>query len=166
MLAGNSFPCVSAFPTAISRILQSGSGATMVCYSGSISVKTSGKDDIHDITDLVRSQVSKSGIKNGLACVFVVGSTAAVTTVEFEPGLVKDLQEAMERLYPKGIEYEHHLRWGDGNGHSHVRASMIGCSLTIPVKDGDLILGTWQQIVLMELDTRARSRDVIVQITG
>jgi secondary thiamine-phosphate synthase enzyme len=138
----------------------------MVCYSGSISVKTSGKDDIHDITDLVRSQVSESGIKNGLACVFVVGSTAAVTTVEFEPGLVKDLQEAMERLYPKGIEYEHHLRWGDGNGHSHVRASMIGCSLTIPVKDGDLILGTWQQIVLMELDTRARSRDVIVQITG
>ena len=103
---------------------------------------------------------------DGIACVFVSGSTAAVTTVEFEPGLVKDLQEAMERLYPKGIEYEHHLRWGDGNGHSHVRASMLGPSLVVPFKGGELMLGTWQQIVLMELDVRARSRDIVVQVIG
>ena len=129
-------------------------------------MKTSGRDDIHDITQQVQRQVSESGMKDGIACVFVSGSTAAVTTVEFEPGLVKDLQEAMERLYPKGIEYEHHLRWGDGNGHSHVRASMLGPSLVVPFKGGELILGTWQQIVLMELDVRARSRDIVVQVIG
>jgi len=129
-------------------------------------LKTSGRDDIHDITQQVQRQVSESGMKDGIACVFVSGSTAAVTTVEFEPGLVKDLQEAMERLYPKGIEYEHHLRWGDGNGYSHVRASMLGPSLVVPFKGGELILGTWQQIVLMELDVRARSRDIVVQVIG
>ena len=129
-------------------------------------MKTSGRDDIHDITQQVRQQVSESGMKDGIACVFVSGSTAAVTTVEFEPGLVKDMQEAMERLYPKGIEYEHHLRWGDGNGHSHVRASMLGPSLVVPFKGGELTLGTWQQIILMELDVRARSRDVVVQVIG
>ena len=129
-------------------------------------MKTSGRDDIHDITQQVQRQVSESGMKDGIACVFVSGSTAAVTTVEFEPGLVKDLQEAMERLYPKGIEYEHHLRWGDGNGHSHVRASMLGPSLVGPFKGGELLLGTWQQIVLMELDVRARSRDIVVQVIG
>lgn len=129
-------------------------------------MKTSGRDDIHDITQQVRQQVSESGMMDGIACVFVSGSTAAVTTVEFEPGLVKDLQEAMERLYPKGIEYEHHLRWGDGNGHSHVRASMLGPSLVVPFKGGELLLGTWQQIVLMELDVRARSRGIVVQVIG
>ena len=129
-------------------------------------MKTSGRDDIHDITQQVQRQVSESGMKDGIACVFVSGSTAALTTVEFEPGLVKDLQEAMDRLYPKGIEYEHHLRWGDGNGHSHVRASMLGPSLVVPFKGGELMLGTWQQIVLMELDVRARSRDIVVQVIG
>lgn len=138
----------------------------MVCFSGSISLKTHGKNDIHDITGSVQSQVSKSGIREGMACVFVVGSTGAVTTVEYEPGLVSDLQDAMERLYPRGIEYEHHRRWGDGNGHSHVRASMIGPSLTVPVSGGALMLGTWQQIVFMELDVRARSRELIVQVVG
>ena len=138
----------------------------MASFTGSFSLKTSGRDDIHDITQQVRQQVSESGMMDGIACVFVSGSTAAVTTVEFEPGLVKDLQEAMERLYPKGIEYEHHLRWGDGNGHSHVRASMLGPSLVVPFKGGELMLGTWQQIVLMELDVRARSRDIVVQVIG
>jgi secondary thiamine-phosphate synthase enzyme len=138
----------------------------MACFTGSFSIKTSGRDDIHDITQQVQRQVSESGIKDGTACVFVSGSTAAVTTVEFEPGLVKDLQEAMERLYPKGIEYEHHLRWGDGNGHSHVRASLVGPSLVVPFKGGELILGTWQQIVLLELDVRARSREIVVQVVG
>ena len=138
----------------------------MTSFTGSFSIKTSGRDDIHDITEQVRRQVAESGIKNGMACIFVSGSTAAVTTIEYEPGLVKDLQEAMERLYPKGIDYEHHLRWGDGNGHSHIRASMLGPSLVVPFKNGELILGTWQQIILMELDVRARSRELVVQIIG
>jgi secondary thiamine-phosphate synthase enzyme len=98
--------------------------------------------------------------------VFVAGSTAAVTTVEYEPGLVADMHEAMDRLYPKDLEYEHHLRWGDGNGHSHVRASFLGPSLSVPVVDGRLLLGTWQQIVFMELDNKPRTREVFVQIVG
>lgn len=138
----------------------------MACFTASISLKTSGKDDIHDITQQVQEQVSKSKIREGIACVFVVGSTAAVTTVEYEPGLVKDLQEAMDRLYPKDIDYEHHLRWGDGNGHSHVRASMLGPSIVIPTRGGELMLGTWQQIVLLELDNKARTREIVVQVIG
>lgn len=131
-----------------------------------MSIKTHAKDEIIDITDKVQDIVSKSGIDNGLACIFVAGSTAAVTTVEFEPGLVKDLNEAMDRLYPKGIDYDHHRRWGDGNGHSHVRASLVGPSLTVPIVDGRLLLGTWQQIVFLEFDNKPRSREVAVQIVG
>jgi len=129
-------------------------------------VKTQAKDEIIDITGKVQDIVSKSGIDNGLACIFVAGSTAAVTTVEFEPGLVKDLNEAMDRLYPKGIDYDHHRRWGDGNGHSHVRASLVGPSLTVPIVDGRLLLGTWQQVVFLEFDNKPRSREIAVQIVG
>jgi len=134
--------------------------------SGTVCLRTSAKDEIIDITDKVQDIVSKSGIDNGLACMFVAGSTAAVTTVEFEPGLVKDLKEAMDRLYPRGIDYEHHRRWGDGNGHSHVRAALVGPSLTVPIVDGRLLLGTWQQIVFLEFDNKPRSREVAVQIVG
>ena len=133
---------------------------------GALSVKTQAKDEIIDITGKVQDIVSKSGIDNGLACIFVAGSTAAVTTVEFEPGLVKDLNEAMDRLYPKGIDYDHHRRWGDGNGHSHVRASLVGPSLTVPIVDGRLLLGTWQQVVFLEFDNKPRSREIAVQIVG
>lgn len=133
---------------------------------GAIKLKTEAGDEIVDITGRVQDIVSKSRVSNGLACVFVVGSTAAVTTVEHEPGLVKDLQEAMDRLYPKDIDYEHHKRWGDGNGHSHVRASLVGPSLTVPIREGRLLLGTWQQIVFMELDNKPRTREVAVQIVG
>jgi secondary thiamine-phosphate synthase enzyme len=129
-------------------------------------LRTSAKDEIIDLTGNVQDIVSKSGIDNGLACIFVAGSTAAVTTVEFEPGLVKDLKEAMDRLYPRGIDYEHHRRWGDGNGHSHVRAALVGPSLTVPIVDGRLLLGTWQQIVFLEFDNKPRSREVAVQIVG
>ena len=129
-------------------------------------MRTSAKDEIIDLTGNVQDIVSKSGIDNGLACIFVAGSTAAVTTVEFEPGLVKDLKEAMDRLYPRGIDYEHHRRWGDGNGHSHVRAALVGPSLTVPIVDGRLLLGTWQQIVFLEFDNKPRSREVAVQIVG
>ena len=133
---------------------------------GTVSLRTSAKDEVIDLTDKVQDIVSKSGIENGLACIFVAGSTAAITTVEFEPGLVKDLNETMDRLYPKGIDYEHHKRWGDGNGHSHVRASLLGPSLTVPIVDGKLLLGTWQQIVFLEFDNKPRSREVTVQIVG
>ena len=138
----------------------------MATKSGTVSLKTSARNEVIEITSKVQDIVSKSGIDNGLACIFVAGSTAAVTTVEFEPGLVKDLNEAMDRLYPKGIDYEHHRRWGDGNGHSHVRASLVGPSLTVPIVDGRLLLGTWQQIVFLEFDNKPRSREVAVQIVG
>ena len=138
----------------------------MVTASDSIRVSTKARDEILDITGEVQGIVSESGLKNGLACVFVSGSTAAITAVEHEPGLVLDLQRAMDRLYPKGMDYEHPRRWGDGNGHSHVRASFLGPSLTVPVVDGRLQLGTWQQIVFMELDNKPRTREILVQVVG
>jgi secondary thiamine-phosphate synthase enzyme len=134
--------------------------------NGSITLKTSARDEVIDVTEKVREIVSKSKIREGLACVFVVGSTAAVTTVEHEPGLVKDMKDAMDRLYPKSIDYEHHQRWGDGNGHSHIRASLVGPSLTVPIVDGNLVLGTWQQIVFLEFDNKPRTREITVQIVG
>jgi len=134
--------------------------------NGSISIKTSAKDEIVNITSKVAEIVYKSKVKNGIACVFVVGSTAAVTTVEHEPGLVSDMRDTMERLYPRDIDYEHHQRWGDGNGHSHIRASFVGPSLTVPVVDGQLQLGTWQQIVFMEFDNKPRTRELSVQVLG
>ncbi len=138
----------------------------MSTAKGTLTLKTSARDEVIDITRDVQDIVSKSGICDGLACIFVSGSTAAVTTIEFEPGLVKDLNEAMDRLYPKGIDYEHHRRWGDGNGHSHIRASLVGPSLTVPIVDSRLLLGTWQQIVFVEFDNKPRSREVTVQIVG
>lgn len=134
--------------------------------SGNFDLKTVAKDEIVDVTAKVQAIVSSSKIRNGLACVFVAGSTAAITTVEHEPGLVADLRDAMDRLYPKDIDYEHHRRWGDGNGHSHVRASFVGPSLTVPIVEGSLVLGTWQQIVFMEFDNKPRTREVTVQVIG
>jgi|SRR4030042_1465291 secondary thiamine-phosphate synthase enzyme len=138
----------------------------MAAANGTIRLKTSARDEIIDITGKVQEVVSESRLKSGLACVFVAGSTAAVTTVEYEPGLVADMHEALDRLYPKDKDYEHHQRWGDGNGHSHLRASMVGPSLTVPVVDGQLLLGTWQQIVFMEFDNKPRTREITVQIVG
>lgn len=138
----------------------------MTVVSGTIALRTAAKDEVIDVTNRVQDIVSKSKISKGLACVFVVGSTAAVTTVEHEPGLVSDLQSALDRLYPKNVEYEHHRRWGDGNGHSHVRASLVGPSLTVPVVEGRLQLGTWQQIVFMEFDNKPRARELVVQVVG
>lgn len=138
----------------------------MSTAGGTITLRTAADDEVVDVTGKVQDIVSESKVRNGLACVFVAGSTAAVTTVEHEPGLVADLRDALDRLYPKGIGYEHHQRWGDGNGHSHVRASFVGPSLTIPVADGKLVLGTWQQIVFMEFDNKPRTRELTVQIVG
>lgn len=130
------------------------------------SLKTRGNGDILDLTKDVAEAVRGSGIAEGIATISVTGSTAALTTLEFEPGLVEDLKAAFERLYPREMEYRHHERWGDDNGHSHVRASMLGPSLVVPVSGGELVLGTWQQIVLVDFDTRARDREFLVQTLG
>ncbi|MGH9321516.1 MAG: secondary thiamine-phosphate synthase enzyme YjbQ [Vicinamibacteria bacterium] len=129
-------------------------------------VATRGSGHVIDITREVSEAARSSGIANGTATVFVTGSTAAVTTLEFEPGLVHDLTAAFERLYPQAMEYRHHERWGDDNGHSHVRASMLGPSLVVPLVEGELALGTWQQIVLVDFDTHPRSREYVVQMVG
>ena len=129
-------------------------------------VPTHGQGHAIDISDRVRQAVVDSGLRDGLVAVFVVGSTAAITTIEFEPGAVSDLNALFERLAPRDADYRHHLRWGDDNGSSHVRAALLGPSLAVPFSDGALALGTWQQIMLLELDTRPRERDVVVQILG
>lgn len=131
-----------------------------------IGFSTRGEPDIVDITEKVQDVVASSRLKDGQCTVFVIGSTAAVTTVEYEPGLLQDIPRALERLFPRGLAYEHHKRWHDGNGHSHVRASFIGPSLVVPFVKGRLVLGTWQQIVFVELDIHARDRKVFVQCVG
>jgi len=138
----------------------------MKVVSERISLKTKGEIDMVDITADVVGVVENRQIKNGTATVFVPGSTASVTTIEYEPGLLTDFPALLEKIAPRNAPYEHEKRWHDGNGHSHVRASLIGPSLTVPIKDGKLTLGTWQQLVLVELDTRSRSRELIVQIIG
>ena len=134
--------------------------------TSNISFQTRGDCDIIDITSQVAGQVAESGINSGTVTVFVPGSTAGVTTIEYESGLVTDLQQMWERIVPRNIPYNHDRRWGDGNGHSHVRASMLGPSLVIPFTDGRLTLGTWQQIIMVDFDNRPRSRQVVLQIMG
>lgn len=129
-------------------------------------IATRGQGDAHDVTGAVAEAVRASGISTGLATVFVVGSTAGITTIEFEPGAISDLNDVFERLAPRDGDYRHHLRWGDDNGSSHVRAALLGPSLALPFESGRLVLGTWQQIMLLEFDTRARRREVVVQIIG
>jgi secondary thiamine-phosphate synthase enzyme len=135
-------------------------------HADTIDFKTKGEVEIRDITDEVAGIVRGSGISNGIACIFTPSSTSAIATVEFEPGLLRDLPEAMERLYPKRARYEHEMRWHDGNGHSHVRASFMSPSLSVPFVDGSPVLGTWQQIVFVELDNKARSRRLLVHLVG
>src|SRR5205809_2169523 len=129
-------------------------------------VATKGQGDAHDITNLVAAAVAESNCRAGIATIFVVGSTAAVTTIEFEPGAIADLNRLFEEIAPRQGEYRHHLRWGDDNGSSHVRAALLGPSLTVPFANAELIVGTWQQIMLLELDTRPRKREVVIQIVG
>jgi len=129
-------------------------------------VSTNSENEMIDVTTDVSEAVASSGLASGTATVFVVGSTAAVTTIEYEPGLIKDFPAMLGRVAPKGIEYEHQKRWHDGNGHSHVKASLIGPSISIPFVDGKPVLGEWQQIVVLELDVRPRKRKVVVQIIG
>lgn len=131
-----------------------------------IQLQTKGEVGVLDITGDVDAAVRRAGLKEGIACVFVPGATGAVTTIEYENGLVSDLTAALERLFPKGLKYGHNTKWGDENGHSHIRASFIGPSLTVPLSGGRMVLGRWQQIVFLELDNRPRERKVIVQIVG
>lgn len=138
----------------------------MTVFTKNTLIKSKSENDIIEITDEVTKTVKESKIQNGAVVVFVVGSTAAITTIEYEPGLQKDFPEMLSRLAPKDMEYAHDNTWHDGNGHSHVRASLIGPGITIPFVEGHLTLGTWQQIVLIEMDTRPRERKIIIQVIG
>lgn len=131
-----------------------------------IKISTKGKDDVIDITGKVSDIIDSSKIKNGNVTVFVSGSTASVTTIEYEPGLIKDIKGLGQRLAPSDEEYAHNQTWGDGNGYSHIRASAIGPSLTVPFEGKKMTLGTWQQIVIIDHDTRPRSRDIVIQVMG
>jgi secondary thiamine-phosphate synthase enzyme len=132
-----------------------------------IQVSTKGNSEILDLTPQAVEAVAESGVSAGTATFFVIGSTAAITTTEYEPGLVNhDIKAAFEKIAPKNARYEHEETWHDDNGHSHVRASLLGPSLTVPIVDGKLTLGTWQQIILIDFDTRSRNRQVICQIIG
>jgi secondary thiamine-phosphate synthase enzyme len=131
-----------------------------------ISISTKGFTDIIDVTSQVAGAIKRSEVNSGTVTVFVSGSTAGVTTIEYEPGLLKDLPEAFEKIAPMKERYHHDATWHDGNGFAHVRAAMLGCSLTVPFKDGRMALGTWQQIVVIDFDNRSRHREVVLQIMG
>ncbi len=131
-----------------------------------IHCKTKGHTDIIDLTGEVNALVHKHHLTEGQATVFVGGSTGGITTIEYEPGLLQDLPEALEKIAPAGKSYHHDRTWGDGNGSAHVRSAMVGPSLTVPFAGGRLLLGTWQQIVFLDFDNRPRSRDIIVQLMG
>jgi len=138
----------------------------MTVTSKTIQLSTKGNCDVVDITSEVAREVGDSGISNGTATIFITGSTAGVTTIEFEPGLVADFKDMWDRVIPQNISYKHDRAWGDGNGHSHVRASLLSASLTVPFINKRLALGTWQQIVLLDFDNRSRSREIVVQVSG
>jgi secondary thiamine-phosphate synthase enzyme len=138
----------------------------MTIVNDSLSIDTRGEGDMIDLTDRLSLLLQKYKVKAGQMLVFVAGSTASVTTIEYEPGLKKDFTLLMERLIPRNARYFHEETWNDGNGHSHVRASLLGPSITIPFGGGKLLLGTWQQVVLIDYDNRPRSRELVVQIIG
>ncbi|MGA1790533.1 MAG: secondary thiamine-phosphate synthase enzyme YjbQ [bacterium] len=138
----------------------------MIIFKRDLTFKTKGMTDILDITPHVRQEVEESGVRDGVVIIFVPGSTAGVTTIEYESGVLQDLVEAIDRLAPQSIHYHHDARWGDGNGFAHVRSALLGPSLCIPFCSRRLQLGTWQQIVLIDFDNRPRQRDIFLQILG
>ena len=138
----------------------------MKVLNGSLSLTTKGYNDMIDVTEDVGNKLSESGLQNGLATMFVPGSTGGFTTIEHESGLVEDFSATMERLIPQNAHYHHDARWGDGNGFSHVRAALLGPSLTVPFSNGRLNLGTWQQIIFVDFDNRPRSRNIVLQFMG
>jgi len=138
----------------------------MIVKNGRIKLQTEGRDHVIDITPKVGEIVAASKIKNGVVTVFIFGSTASVTTVEFEPGLIQDIRDIDEKLIPSNVSYAHDETWGDANGYAHLRASLYGPSITVPVVDEKMTLGTWQQIIVIDHDNRPRTREVIIQVMG
>jgi secondary thiamine-phosphate synthase enzyme len=138
----------------------------MTVITKTAQIETRGENDVINITGQTSKALEESKLQDGIITVFISGSTAAITTIEYEPGLKQDFPRMLSRIVPTNIEYKHDNTWHDGNGHSHIKASLIGPSLTIPFKDGNLMLGTWQQIVLLETDIRPRQRKIILQIIG
>lgn len=138
----------------------------MTVITDSFQLSTKGFTDIIDVTDQVADAIHRAKVSSGTATVFISGSTAGVTTIEYEPGLLQDLPEAFEKIAPMDARYHHDATWHDGNGFAHVRAAVLGCSLTVPFNDGRMLLGTWQQIVVIDFDNRPRHRQIIVQIMG
>jgi secondary thiamine-phosphate synthase enzyme len=138
----------------------------MTVITKTAQIETRGENDMINITGQTSKALEESKLQDGIVTVFISGSTAAITTIEYEPGLKQDFPRMLSRIVPTNIEYQHDNTWHDGNGHSHIKASLIGPSMTIPFKDGNLMLGTWQQIVLLETDTRPRQRKIILQIIG
>lgn len=143
-----------------------GKDVCMSCHSFTLELSGSADTDIHEVTSQVTQAVASSGVGSGLVTVHLASSTCAVTTIEYEPGCVADLKALLDRLAPQGAEYAHELRWHDGNGHSHLRAALMGPSLTVPVLEGRPVLGTWQQIVVLDFDNKPRQRRVLVQVLG
>jgi secondary thiamine-phosphate synthase enzyme len=139
---------------------------TMPVKTGSLTLHTLGNADVHDITHQLAQLVGESGLKNGTLTVFCPSSTSAVTTIEFEPGAVADLKRLFDEIAAPGRDYAHEAAWGDGNGHSHVRAALLGASLTIPFVEKMLTLGTWQQVIYVDFDVRSRTRELVVQMVG
>ena len=138
----------------------------MSVKTGSISLSTKSDTDIHDITDAIANIVSSSGLKAGTVTIFCPSSTSALTTIEYESGAVSDLKRLFEEIIPQEREYAHNARWHDGNGHSHVRAALLGPSLTIPFVEGQLTLGTWQQVIYVDFDNKPRRRELVLQMIG
>lgn len=131
-----------------------------------IDISSKGDTDIVDVTPQIEEVLHRSGLTKGYLLVFVSGSTAGVTTIEYEPGLQKDLPDALEKLAPAGGRYHHDATWQDGNGHAHIRAALIGASMTVPFKEGSMLLGNWQQIVVVDCDNRPRNRSIVIQMIG
>lgn len=138
----------------------------MTVTTNLIKIHSKGENDMIDLTEKISYFVKKSSISNGIVTVFVSGSTGSIITIEYEPGLIQDFPKMLSRIAPRDLDYGHEQMWHDGNGHSHVKASLVGPSLTVPFNDSQLCLGTWQQIVFVELDSRGRNRDLILQIIG
>jgi secondary thiamine-phosphate synthase enzyme len=138
----------------------------MAVHAATVQVSTKGDAHIVDITRDVAQRISDSGLSAGIACVFVPGATGAVTTIEYEPGCVKDFQRLFDQIVPAAQKYAHHETWGDDNGHSHARAALLGPSLALPFRDGKPCLGTWQQIIFVDFDTRPRDRELVLQLVG
>ncbi len=138
----------------------------MAVQTQSISLSTRGNADMLDITSQVSAAISKSGLKDGIVTVFCPSSTSALTTIEYESGCLSDLRRLFDEILPTGRDYAHNARWGDGNGHSHAHAALLGASLTVPFVDSHLTLGTWQQIIYVDFDNRPRSRELVVQVMG